>query len=109
MASRGSAITSLATCQENDADEIGSYVDELANCIAKFPAESIEACKRAVYASIDLPIDEALKEEAYWLYQATSKTPAIKRFATADEGGLQNDMENQRNWNDVVIRVQEIQ
>jgi len=49
------------------------------------------------------------KEEAYWLYQATSKTLAIKRFATADEGGLQNDMENQRNWNDVVIRVQDIQ
>ena len=92
-----------------DADKIGPYVDELANRIAKFPAESIESCKRAVYASIDLPIDEALKEEAYWLYQATSKTPAIKRFATADEGGLQTDMGTQRNWNDVVIRVQEIQ
>ncbi|MEM9543935.1 MAG: enoyl-CoA hydratase/isomerase family protein [Cyanobacteria bacterium P01_E01_bin.42] len=92
-----------------DADAIGLYVDELANRIAKFPAESIEACKRAVYASIDLPIDAALKEEAYWLYQATSKTPAIKRFTVADEGGLQNDMETQRNWNDAVIGVQEIQ
>lgn len=49
----------------------------------------MQYCER--YASIDLPIDEALKEEAYWLYQATSKTPAIKRFATSDEGGLQND------------------
>ncbi|PON18021.1 enoyl-CoA hydratase/isomerase family protein [Candidatus Entotheonella serta] len=92
-----------------DADKIGPYVDELANRIANFPAESIESCKRAVCASIDLSIDEALKEEAYWLYQATSKMPAVKRFAMANEGGLQNDMETQRNWNDVVIRVQEIQ
>ena len=91
-----------------DADKIGPYVDELANRIANFPAESIEACKRTVYASIDLPIDAALKEEAYWLYQATSKTPAIKRFTVADEGGFQYDMENQRNWNDLVISVQEI-
>ena len=92
-----------------DADKIGPYVAELAHRIARFPAESIEACKRAVCASIDLRIDDALKEEAYWLYQATSKTPAIRRFATADEGRLQDDMENQRNWNDVVVRVQEIQ
>ena len=91
-----------------DADKIGPYVDELANRIANFPTESIEACKRAVYASIDLPIDAALKEEAYWLYQATSKTPAIKRFTVADESGFQNDMENQRNFNDAVIGIQEI-
>ena len=91
-----------------DADKIGPYVDELANRIANFPAESIEACKGAVYASIDLPIDAALKEEAYWLYQATSKTPAIKRFTVADESGFQNDMENQRNFNDAVIGIQEI-
>lgn len=92
-----------------DADKIGIYVDELANRMAKFPAASISACKGAVYASIDLPIDAALKEEAYWLYQATSKTPAIKRFTVADEGGFQNDMENQRNWNDLVIGIQEIE
>ncbi len=91
-----------------DADKIGPYVEELANRIAMFPAASIEACKRAVYASIDRPIEEALKEEAYWLYQATSQTPAIKRFAIADAKELENDMENQRNWNQVVINVQEI-
>jgi hypothetical protein len=84
-------------------------VDELARRVARFPAESINACTQAVDASIDMPIDEALTEEAYWLYHATSKTPAIKRFATADEGGLQFDMENQRNRHDVVICVQEIQ
>lgn len=91
-----------------DADKIGPYVDELANRIAHFPAESIEACKRAVYASIDLPIDGALKEEAYWLYQATSKTPAIRRFTAADETGFQNDIENQRNFEQGVIGIQEI-
>jgi hypothetical protein len=61
-----------------------------------------------VYESIDKPIDEALKAEAYWLYQATSKTPAVKRFAIADEQKLEHDIETQRNWNDVVVNVQEI-
>ena len=89
-------------------NEIGPYVDALAKRIAKFPADSINACKQAVYESIDKPIDEALKAEAYWLYQATSKTPAIKRFTIADEKGMEHDMENQRNWNDLVMQVQEI-
>ena len=89
-------------------DEIDEYVDTLAKRIAKFPAESINACKQAVYESIDKPIDEALKAEAYWLYQATSKTPAIKRFTIADEKGMENDIENQRNWNKLVMDVQEI-
>lgn len=89
-------------------DEIGPYVDALAERIAQFPAESIQACKRAVYASIDLPIADALKEEAYQLYQATSKTPAIKRFTVADEKGLQFELENQRNWENMVMDVQDI-
>ncbi|MEM1248706.1 MAG: enoyl-CoA hydratase/isomerase family protein [Acidobacteriota bacterium] len=91
-----------------DADEIDAYVDTLAQRIAQFPAESINACKRAVYESIDRPIDEALKAEAYWLYQATSKTPAVERFTVAEEQGLEHDLENQRNWNDLVMQVQEI-
>jgi len=92
-----------------EADEIGPYVDELAKRIATFPAASIQACKQTVYESIDKPIVEALKAEAYWLYQATSKTPAIKRFTIADAKGMQLDMENQRNWNKLVETVQEIQ
>lgn len=91
-----------------DPGEIGPYVDKLAKRIAKFPAASINACKQAVYESIDKPINEALKAEAYWLYQATSKTPAVKRFTIADEKGLEHEMENQRNWNDLVMNVQEI-
>ena len=92
-----------------DPSELGDYVDTLARRIACFPAESINACKQAVYESIDRPIAEALKAEAYWLYQATSKTPAIKRFTIADERGMEHDMENQRSWNDLVMGVQEIQ
>ncbi|MEX0309897.1 MAG: enoyl-CoA hydratase/isomerase family protein [Tateyamaria sp.] len=89
-------------------DEIGPYVDALAQRIAKFPADAINACKQMVYESIDAPIAEALRAEAYWLYQATSKTPAIKRFTLADEQGLQHDIENQRNWADMVMQVQDI-
>ncbi|WP_029061195.1 enoyl-CoA hydratase/isomerase family protein [Labrenzia sp. DG1229] len=92
-----------------DPDEIGDYVEALARRIATFPAESINACKQAVYESIDRPINEALKAEAYWLYQATSRTPALKRFTIADEQGLEHDIENQRNWNELVMKVQEIQ
>lgn len=77
-----------------DADKIGTYVEGLAARIALFPADSINACKQSVYGSIDKPIAEALKEEAYWLYQATSKTPAVKRFQIADDKGMQNDLEN---------------
>lgn len=89
-------------------DEIGEYVDTLAKRISKFPAESSNACKQAVYESIDKPIEEALKAEAYWLYQATSKTPAVKRFQIADEQGLEHDIENQRNWETLVMNVQDI-
>jgi enoyl-CoA hydratase/carnithine racemase len=91
------------------ADEIGPYVEKLAKRIATFPSESINACKQTVYESIDKPISEALKAEAYWLYQATSQTPAIKRFTIADEKDMQRDMDNQRNWNGLVEQVQEIQ
>lgn len=92
-----------------DPDEIGPYVEALAKRIALWPAESINACKQAVYASIDEPIAAALKTEAYWLYQATSQTPALKRFQWADDNGAQFDMENQRTWPDLVVGVQEIQ
>ena len=92
-----------------DADKIGVYVDELAKRIAHFPADSINACKQAVYASIDQPIAEALKEEAYWLYQATSQTPALTRFQWADDNGAQFDINNQRAWEELVVGVQEIQ
>ncbi|MEM1434231.1 MAG: enoyl-CoA hydratase/isomerase family protein [Pseudomonadota bacterium] len=119
----GRALEIILSARDFDADEaealgtinkalnpedIGPYVDRLAERIAQFPAESINACKQAVYESIDKPIDEALLAEAYWLYQATSKTPALKRFTIADEQGLEHDIENQRNWNELVMQVQDI-
>ena len=91
-----------------DPEEIGPYVEALAKRIALWTPESINACKQAVYASIDMPIEEALKEEAYWLYQATSQTPALKRFKWADDNGAQFDMNNQRTWEELVVGVQEI-
>jgi enoyl-CoA hydratase/carnithine racemase len=83
-------------------------VDALAKRIALWPAESINAAKQAVYESIDLPIEQALKSEAYWLYQATSQTPAIKRFKWADEQGAQFDMDNQRRWENMLVDIQDI-
>ncbi len=91
-----------------DADEIGPFVEDLANRIALWPSESINATKQAVYESIDLPIEEALRAEAYWLYQATSQSPALKRFEWADEQGAQFDMDNQRAWPDMLVKIQEI-
>jgi len=91
-----------------DADEIGKFVEDLANRIVLWPSESINATKQAVYESIDLPIEEALRAEAYWLYQATSQTPALKRFKWADEQGAQFDMDNQRAWPDMLVKIQEV-
>lgn len=91
-----------------DADEIGPFVEDLAKRIALWPSASINATKQAVYASIDLPMEEALREEAYWLYQATSQTPALKRFKWADEQGAQFEMDNQHTWPDMLVKIQEI-
>ena len=89
-------------------DEIGPYVEALAKRISLWPAESINACKQAVYESIDKPIEEALTAEAYWLYQATSQTPALKRFKWADDNGAQFDMDNQRKWEELVVGAQDV-
>jgi enoyl-CoA hydratase/carnithine racemase len=91
-----------------NADEIGPFVEDLARRIALWPADAINACKQAVYESIDKPIEDALRAEAYWLYQATSRTPALKRFKWADDNGAQFDMDNQRAWESLVIDVQNV-
>ena len=91
-----------------DPEDIGPFVEELAKRIALWPAASINATKQAVYESIDKPIDDALRAEAYWLYQATSQTPALKRFSWADDAGAQFEMDNQRAWNDLVVTVQDV-
>ncbi len=94
--------------QALDPRDIDDYVNKLASRIAKFSFGAIKACKRTIYASIDLSIDDALKEEAYWLYQATSSTPAIKRFKYAHETNFQNDINNQRNFETILMDLQDI-
>ena len=91
-----------------DADEIGPFVEDLANRIALWPSASINATKQAIYESLDRPIQDSLRAEADWLYQAPSQTPALKRFIWADEQGAQFDMDNQRSWPDVLDKVQEV-
>lgn len=91
-----------------DPDEIGPFVEKLANRIALWPSASINATKQAVYESIDRPIEEALRSEAYWLYQAISQTPALKRFQLADEQGAQFNMDNQRDWPEMLVQIQEV-
>lgn len=91
-----------------DPDEIGPYVDALAKRIALWPSESINATKQCVIESIDVPIAQALKNEAYWLSQAVSQTPALARFKKADEDSAQFDMDNQRAWEDMLVKIQSI-
>ena len=55
-----------------DADVIGPYVDALAERIALWPSASNNATNQCVIESIKLPVREALRAEAYWLYPATS-------------------------------------
>ena len=123
QAGLGRALESILSAKDFDADqaaeygtinraldpqEIGPFVDSLAERISLWPSAAINACKQAVYASIDKPIEDALKEEAYWLYQATSQTAAIKRFQNAYDSDVENDMTAQRNWDQIVIDVQSI-
>lgn len=90
-----------------DPNEITEYVDKLATRISKFPSASIEICKQMVYKSIDLPMDKALIEESYHLYQCTSQTPAVKRFTKASDTNFQNSLENQRNFESLLMTMQD--
>lgn len=89
-----------------DPDKITEYVDKLATRISKFPSASIENCKKMVRASIDMPIDDALLNEAYYLYQCTSQTPAVKRFTQAAKTNFQDSLENQRNFESLLMTMQ---
>ncbi len=89
-----------------DPDEITEYVDKLATRISKFPSASIENCKKMVRASLDMPMDDALLNEAYYLYQCTSQTPAVKRFTQAAKTHFQDSLENQRNFESLLMTMQ---
>ena len=92
QAGLGHALEIILGARDFDADEAESY----GTIIKALDPEEIG------------PYVDALREETYWLYQATSQTPAIIRFIFADKKGLENDIKNQRNWNDAVISIQEI-
>ncbi len=87
--------------------DLTNYVNDLANRISKFPSESITACKQMIISSIDMPICDALKEESYQLYQCTSTTPAVKRFAQASKTNFQNSLENQKNFESLLMTLQD--
>ena len=63
----------------------------------------------SVVKAVETPIEEGLKEEAYQLGQAMASTPGAKRFAYGKEKGLQNGLENQKNWDKGVMDIQSIQ
>lgn len=90
-----------------DPAEITEYVDKLAARISKFPSASISNCKKMVYASVDLPMEAALLEEAYYLYQCTSQTPAVKRFKQAVKTDFQNSLQNQKNFESLLMTMQD--
>lgn len=88
--------------------EIDHYVNTLAQRIASFPIGSIEACKKTIYSSIDLPIFDALRYEEYQLYQATSQTPAVARFQYASATNFQYSIKNQINFESELMKIQDI-
>ena len=88
-------------------NEITQYVDKLADRISKFPFNSIKNCKKMISSSIDMPIDDALLLESYYLYQCTSTTPAVQRFKKASESNFQNSLENQRNFESLLMTMQD--
>jgi enoyl-CoA hydratase/carnithine racemase len=75
------------------ADEIGSFVEELAYRIASFPAEAIALAKASVN-SAELPTIEGLIEEAHYFNQSAATDAARKRMKQFLElGGQTREME----------------
>ena len=60
-----------------EADEIGSFVEQLARRIASFPREALELAKQAVNAA-ERPLAEGLVEEDY-LFQQLLRTDSAQR------------------------------
>lgn len=89
-------------------DKINLYVSDLAHRIAKFPLEAIKACKKTIYNSLDTSLENSLKEETYQLYEATSKTGAVKRFKYASSIDFQNNIDNQKNFQTLLLTLQDI-
>lgn len=122
----GRAMEIVLSCRDMDAttaelygtinralpeDELGVFVDELANRIAQFPSGSIQAGKKAVAAAYSgISIEDGLWIEQYQTGQAFASTPAHKRFTIAKglEHG-QGSPEFQKGFNDGLMKLQGIQ
>ncbi len=59
-----------------EADEIGSFVDQLAERVGSFPVEAVRLAKESVNQA-ERPLLEGLREEAY-LFQRTLRTPEAR-------------------------------
>ena len=72
------------------ANEIGTFVDQIANRIAGFPAEAIAIAKEAVITS-DAGLEEALAKERELFLRSAHTDSASKRMAAAMAAGLQTE------------------
>lgn len=61
---------------------------------------------RAIRASIDLPINGTLQEEAFQMYQSLPTPEAGKRVKRLGVLDASNSMEVQRNWDTIIVDVQ---
>jgi len=91
-------------------DDIGPFVEELANRIGKFPSAGITACKRSVKENVANGQSDVqgAKIESYQLGQAMSQTPAARRLAFMKTQGIQYDLETQKNWDKGIMDIQSI-
>ncbi len=91
-----------------DKEDLDFYVNKIANRISKFPLDAIAVCKKTIYNSLNISIDESLKYEEYELYQALSKTPAHNRFRYAYDTNFQDNLGNQINFETKLMDLQNI-
>ncbi len=105
LVGRGRALEIILGCADFDAelaerygyvnralpaDEIGAFVDNLANQIASFPAETIAIAKE-VFLNNDSGLEEALALEREFFLRSAHTDSAKKRMAAAMSLGLQTE------------------
>jgi len=87
-------------------DELGGFVDELANRMAQFPAASIQAGKAAVTAAYSgMSMDKGLQVEQYQAGQAWAATPAAKWFDYLHSTGAQADLKTQQQFSESIMKL----
>ena len=109
LVGRGRALEIILGCADFDAElaerygyvnralpanEIGAFVENLANRIASFPAETIAIAKEAVVCS-DSGLEDALAVEAGFFLRSAHTESAKHRMAAAMSLGLQTEAVDQ--------------